>query len=103
VLESEGNFLSLRDLVQSDDWLWQKGVTVAQAQLGYAQSWALFRYLMEEQPRKLRQYLALIYPRRTPEHRLTDFAEVFGSDLPNLDAKYQQYIRKLVAAEHRPR
>ena len=82
VLEREGRFLSIRDLVQSDDWLVAKGRDGVAALLGYSQSWALYRYLMEEHPRKLRQYLTLIYPRRTPEHRLTDFAEVFGSNLP---------------------
>ena len=43
------------------------------ALLGYAQSWALFRMLMEERPKQMRAYLTLIWDRRTSEHRLTDF------------------------------
>jgi hypothetical protein len=70
--------------------------------LGYAQSWALFRFLMEEQPRKLRQYLTLIYPRRTPDQRLADFGQVFGGDLGKLEARYQKYVRDLVRLEYRP-
>jgi Protein of unknown function (DUF1570) len=102
VLEKGGEFIPLLDMVRSDDWLRQQGTTVSQALLGYAQSWALYRYLMEVHPRKLREYLALIYPRRTPEQRLADFAEVFGGDVPKFEAKYHQYIRTLVRDEHRP-
>jgi len=64
--------------------------------LGYAQSWALFSMLMEQRPRTLRKYLALTESRRTPEHRLTDFAEVFGADWDRFEASYQAYVRELV-------
>ena len=101
VLDNDDAFIPLIE-VRSDDWLRNQGATVRQALLGYAQSWALFRYLMEEQPRKLREYVELIYSRRTPEQRLADFGQAFGGDLAKLDAKYQHYMRKLVRTEHRP-
>src|SRR5262249_41505323 len=71
-------FLPLRALVESDQWLYGPGGG-QRAILGYAQGWALFRMLMEEQPRALGRYFELIASRKTPEHRLADFAEVFGA------------------------
>jgi hypothetical protein len=62
--------------------------------LGYAQSWALFRMLMEQRPKEMQKYLALIWARRTPENRLADFVEVFGSDLGKLEVRYQRYLRE---------
>jgi len=61
-------------------------VGIQRVLIGYAQSWALFRMLMEEQPRAMRQYFELIHPRRTPDHRLADFVEVFGTDLESWSA-----------------
>jgi hypothetical protein len=69
--------------------------------VGYSQSWALFRLLMEERPRALRRYLALVYPRRTPDHRLADFAEAFG-DLTALEKRYQEYLREVVRQQVKP-
>ncbi len=101
VVQANGDLIPLRDLVRGDDWLHGRG-TVSLALLGYAQSWALVRMLLEEQPHALKRYLALVYPRRTPEHRLTDFAQVFGSDLDRLDRHYRQYVCRLLETEHRP-
>jgi hypothetical protein len=88
----KGGYIPLRALVGSDDWL-RRARTVDQVVLDYSQSWALFRLLMEERPRALRRYLALAYLRRTPEHRLADFAEAFG-DLAALEKRYQEYLRE---------
>ena len=96
---ARGSYIPLRALVSSDDWL-RKAKTVDQVVLGYSQSWALFRLLMEERPRALRRYLALVYPRRTPDHRLADFVEAFG-DLTALEKRYQEYLRE-VARQARP-
>jgi hypothetical protein len=98
---ARGGFLPLRALVGSDDWL-RKATTVEQVVVGYSQSWALFRLLMEEHPRAMRNYMALIYARRTPDYRLTDFCQTFGSDLDRLELRYQQYIEELVEHEYRP-
>jgi hypothetical protein len=95
-----GAFIPLRDLVRTDDWL-RKANRVDQILLGYAQSWALFRMLMEQQPRQLRRYLELIYPRRTPDHRLTDFGQAFGADLARLERNYQAYMQRIVRQEVR--
>ena len=75
--------------------------TVDPVVLGYSQSWALFRLLMEERPRALRRYLELVYARRTPEHRLADFVEAFG-DLAALERRYQEYLRELVRQQVKP-
>jgi hypothetical protein len=92
---------SLRDLVSSDAWLRANpggpGVLV-----GYAESWALFRLLFEVRPQALRAYLALIYSRKTPDHRLTDFGECFGPDLGRLEARLEEYMKQQVERHYRP-
>ncbi|HYT88867.1 MAG TPA: DUF1570 domain-containing protein [Gemmataceae bacterium] len=91
-VRGKGHFLSLATLVGSDDWRKEAGTMM----LGYAQSWALFRLLMEERPQALRSYLTLIYSRRVPEYRLTDFRQIFGADLSRLARRYQDYLHELV-------
>jgi hypothetical protein len=89
--------LPLRSLVENDQWL--RGPDgYKNAAVGYAQSWALFRMLMEEEPRSLRRYCELIHGRRTPEHRLADFGQAFGSDLAKLDKRHRDYIARLLEA-----
>jgi hypothetical protein len=58
---------------------------------------------MEKRPEKLRKYLALIESRRTADHRLADFAEVFGSDFEKLEASYRTYLREVVRDQVRTR
>ena len=87
-------------MVSNDDWI-RKATTVNQVILGYSQSWALFRMLMEEQPKQLKAYLKTIYVRRTREHRLADFASAFGTDLAKLERRYQAYMRGIVKREAR--
>jgi hypothetical protein len=98
----QGPFLPLRALAGSDDWL-RRTTQIPQILLGYAQSWALFRMLMEDRPRALRQYLALIHDRRTPDHRLADFAQAFGGDLDQLEKRYHDYMKAVVRQQVRPR
>lgn len=93
-------FVPVRDLVADDAWLRRATNTEAVLQ-GYAQSWALFRYLMEERPQALRKFLTLVYPRRTPDHRLADFVECFG-DLEKFEGRYRGYVRQVVAEQVRP-
>lgn len=88
---AKGAFLSLEKLFQET---WRD---TSQVSLGYAQSWALFRMLLQERPHAMQAYLALIYPRRTPDHHITDFRQSFGPDLALLEYRYQQYLRELVA------
>ena len=97
VLKQKGALLPLQQLIESDDWL-RKTSNVNQAVLGYAQVWALFSLLMEERPKDVKKYLALIYTRRAPEQRLADFTEVFGTDLAKLEKQYQAYLREVAAA-----
>jgi hypothetical protein len=91
-LRGKGQLVPLTTLVGSGDWRKDSATLLT----GYAQSWALFRMLMEERPRELRAYLTLIRDRRTPDHRLTDFRQVFGPDLSALDRRYQEYLREMV-------
>lgn len=95
VFQGKRVLVPLRDLLKDDQWF--RGPKASKYGLsGYAQSWALFRMLMEEKPRSLKRYLELIYDRRTPDHRLTDFAEVFGSDLAGLEKQHRAYLKRLV-------
>ena len=93
-------FLTLPELIAGDNWVHRPASAEAVLQ-GYSQSWALFQMLMEERPQALRKYLALIYQRKTPDHRLADFAECFG-DVAKLEAQYRAYARRIVAEQVRP-
>ncbi len=90
-----GAFLPLRNLVENDDWFTRRP-TNERVLLGYAQSWALFRMLMEERSPSLRRYLAVVYERRSPDQRLADFVDAFGA-LEQVEARYQVYLRDLAA------
>jgi hypothetical protein len=96
--KGRGEFLTLRSLIENDDWI-RKAARVDQVLLGYSQSWALFRMLIEEQPEKLKAYLETIRIRRAPEHRLADFAAAFGADLAKLERRYQGYMRGIARRE----
>jgi hypothetical protein len=85
--------LPLKDLVAADDWR-NDGKTLL---LGYAQSWALFRMLMEERPEALRKYLKTVHARRVPDYRLSDFRQAFGPDMSRLEREHAEYVRQLVA------
>jgi hypothetical protein len=95
--EGRGSFIPLRELVANDNWL-RRARSVQTAVLGYAQSWALFRMLMQEEPGRLRRYMQIVQRRRTPDYRLIDFATAFGSDLGALERRYQAYMRGRVTA-----
>ncbi|MFO0879725.1 MAG: DUF1570 domain-containing protein [Gemmataceae bacterium] len=97
-IRNRGELLSLRALVSNDDWL-RKAHRVDQVVLGYAQSWALFRLLMEERPTQLRAYIESLRARKTAEHRLADFVAGFGTDLTRLDKRYQEYLREIARKE----
>jgi hypothetical protein len=87
--------IPLRALLSRDDWLrGQKDEN--RALLGYAQSWALFRMIMEEQPRAMQKYLEIIKPRRSAEARLADFAQAFGGDLTAMQTRHLDYIQNLI-------
>src|SRR5262249_8714849 len=84
-----GRFISLYDLVTRDDWM-QGKPNQPSPLLVYAQSWALFHMLMKERPEHLRQFLAVTSLRSTPDRRLADFTQVFGSDLGRLAVRYPE-------------
>lgn len=90
-----GKLIPLTVLIESDEWL--RGKNALQlGLLGYAQSWALFRMLMQERPREMRNYLDRIYSRRTGDYRMDDFLQAFGTDLPRLELRYGEYCKELV-------
>jgi hypothetical protein len=96
-VRGKGRLIPLKNLIQSDDWL-RRGAATEQVVLGYAQSWALYRLLMEEKPEQLRRYLELIRTRRTADGRLDDFVAAFGG-FAKIDARYQEYLREIVERE----
>ena len=87
---AHGRYLSLEELVRDDEWRRDHRVM-----LGYAQSWALFRLLIEEQPERLKHYLALVSRARTPDYRLQHFREAFG-DLAALETRLNTVMDHLV-------
>jgi hypothetical protein len=102
VLSSNGPLIELTQLITRDDWMLStrdKQTTL----LAYAQSWALFRMLMEEQPDNVRAYLQRIYPRRIRDRRLADFEQSFGHDLIQLKRRYEQYLRAIIYQQAQPR
>ncbi len=90
-------FIPLKVLLTDDNVIRSGGVD--QIILGYSQSWALFRMLMEEQPEQLRDYLSEIYYEKTDERRLDDFTAAFGSDLNKFEKHYHAYMKRLVQEE----
>lgn len=86
--------MPLEALLQSDSWRFADN-----SLLGYGQGWALFRMLMHQQPKALRAYLERIYPRRTPDYRLSDFVAAFGTDVPTMERRHHAYIRALLTGQ----
>jgi hypothetical protein len=101
-VRGQGRLASLHDLITRDDWM-QKRPNKPSPLLVYAQSWALFHMLMKERPDQLRYYMELIYRRRTPDHRLADFTQAFGTELNRLELRYTEYIKELVERYRPPR
>ncbi|MGF1577848.1 MAG: DUF1570 domain-containing protein [Gemmataceae bacterium] len=92
VLKRKLRWIPLQVLITRDDWR----TNTPTALLGYAQSWALFHWLIESRPKRFAWYLQRTYTRRTPERRLQDFGQAFGADLEHLEANYHKYIRRIV-------
>jgi hypothetical protein len=103
VVKGGQKLIPLRDLVSGDAWAGNGQATGPNLLMGYAQSWALFKLLMEERPKALRAYLKAIEIRKTPKHRLTDFCEAFGSDFNVLEERYQQYVADQIRQSYRPK
>jgi hypothetical protein len=102
VLSKKGQLLDLRELISRDDWMPSRRDDQT-ALLAYAQSWALFRMFMEEQPQSVSAYLKAIYPRRNSDCRLKDFHQVFGNDLLGLQRRHQEYILGMIQPPTQPR
>jgi hypothetical protein len=90
--------LKLETLIDSDLWMRDAASAVA----AYAESWALFRMLMEERPQEFRKYINRVYTRKSNGFRLADFQWAFGKDLQRFELRFQEYLRELVLA-HPPR
>ena len=89
-------FIKLHDLMERDDWL----KDTKTALLAYAQSWALFKMLMEERPAQLRKFIELNYNRRTNDHRPGDFAAAFGIEVDRMELRYLEFIKEQVDRYH---
>jgi hypothetical protein len=101
-VQAQNGLLNFRDLIETDTWMNDQG-NAQVIFLGYGQSWAMFRMLMEQRPKALRTYMDLIRSRRTPENRLEDFRRAFGTDLEKLEAQHVEYVRRLVKENYKPR
>jgi hypothetical protein len=95
VWAGKGSLIPLQELIRRDDWLPPK-CDERTTLLAYAQSWALFHMLMQEQPRAVPTYLKLIYPRTISDRRLDDFQQAFGTNLTALEGRHAKYIQDLV-------
>jgi hypothetical protein len=91
-----GGFIKLRDLLERDDWM----KDTKTALLAYAQSWALFKMLMEERPAQLRRFMELNCARRTGDHRPGDFAAAFGVEVERLELRYQEFMKEQADRYH---
>jgi hypothetical protein len=102
-LQGGKKLIPLKDLVSGDTWM-GSGESVGQNMLtGYGQSWALFKMFMEERPKALRTYMKSLESRKTPDHRLTDFCQAFGTDLAGLEDAYQLYVANQIKQNYKPR
>jgi Protein of unknown function (DUF1570) len=97
-LAKTGELLSVRELVSSNRWL-TAGMDRRRLLGCYAQSWTLFRMLMEDEPAAMRNYLRSVYQERTTERSLIHFQQAFGGDLAKLDRRHIAYIRNQLAAQ----
>ncbi len=94
-LAAKSGLVPLTTMLAGDKWLSPRGEESSVLQ-AYGQSWALFRWLMEEKPAKLRDYLEVLAKRSTPEHRLADFQHAFGRDLKAVQTQYEAYVKRVV-------
>ena len=84
----------LEDLISSDR-LFSTDPAAA-----YAEAWSLSFYLVETQPRKYSEYLALVARRPigqkyTAAKRLADFRSIFGADFRMLEARFLRFMSEL--------
>jgi hypothetical protein len=102
MVRANAKFIPLFDMVSSDGFL-REPKDLNGVLLAYAQSWALFRWLMEDRPEQLRYYLSMIYWRKTGEHRVADFGQAFGADMDRLELRYNEYMKEVVERYYKPR
>ena len=72
----------------------------ANPSIGYAEAWAFTFYLVENEPRKYAQYLALTASRPAfseygAAQRANDFTAVFGSNWRMLEAQFLRFIKAI--------
>ena len=89
---------TLEDLVQSDR------LFESDPQFAYALAWGVTFYLAEKQPEKYFEYLRNDQQREnysaySPQERLRDFAEIFGSDFNAIESRLERFIMDLDAPD----
>ncbi len=89
------DWIPLHELVTNDS-IFREGL-VDRLMLGYAQSWVLVHYLLnnKEYLPRFRAYLSAVHSRKAKEHRLDDAKEHLG-DLDALDRALQGYVVQLL-------
>lgn len=102
-LRNRGRLLPLEELIAGAQPFFQPGDAQRAA---YAQSWALFHYLINRRSQGLRQYVARISRWLLPlapskQRSLKLFTSSFGSDLKKLESEVAAYMSQL--GENAPR
>jgi hypothetical protein len=95
VIRGNDSLLPLRELLEDDRWV-RARKNNKKVLVGYAESWALFRMLMEEQSRGLSKFLGLIHGRQNRERRLADFEQAFGVTPSRMERRFLTYVKEQV-------
>lgn len=86
--------VALVDLLTDDGHLFGDAAIV-----GYAQSWALVHYLLQEHPERMRRYIERIAAHAASaggkQRRIADFKAVFGDDLDAFEESWIAYVRAI--------
>ncbi|MFO0913067.1 MAG: DUF1570 domain-containing protein [Pirellulales bacterium] len=71
-----------------------------QAEVGYAESWALCYFLIKTRKQQFIEYSHMLSAKRplekvTADERLREFQQIFGTDLAALDAEFLRFMEKV--------
>ena len=66
----------------------------------YAEVWALNYFLIRQRPKEYTAYLKMVSEKEpliwnTPEERVAEFKQFFGSNLDRLETEFLRYMRKV--------
>jgi hypothetical protein len=82
-------WIPLRDLVADDKAIWDANTQ----ELAYAESWLLVHYLMKNEPKKFRAYLAALKDAKDDSKRMTLFEAQLGP-VKTVSAQVDSYLKQ---------